>query len=136
MLNAEAFAACRTSRSTTGAALDKRTFDQFSDDNRGMLRFILLPACLVGLSACTVVPPQAYSFDPTHPQPKPVADATAIAPLTNRVAGLQLELDKVRDQIANQPDTWKRLALYVQENEIHAKLGPAQRELAQYASAR
>ena len=83
-----------------------------------------------------MVPPQAYSFDPTHPQPRAAADPAAIAPLTNRIAELQIELDKVRMQIAQQPDTWKRLALYEQENGIHRRLDPLQHELSQYASAR
>jgi hypothetical protein len=89
-----------------------------------------------GLAACSVAPPSAYTFDPTHPQPKPVADPVQVAPLTNRVAQLQEELNAVRTRIAEQPDTWKRLALYREENRIHRELGPLQRELAQYASAR
>ena len=100
------------------------------------MRTFLLAATVAILAGCTVVPPQAYSYDPTHPQPKPVADAARIAPLTNRVAELQNELNIVRAKIAEQPDTWKRLPLYAQENSIHRRLGPLQRELAQYASAR
>jgi len=101
-----------------------------------MMRTILLAATVLVLAGCSVVPPQAYTYDPTHPQPKPVADAAQIAPLTNRVAALQDELNGVRAQIAQQADTWKRLPLYAQENRIHRQLGPLQRELAQYASAR
>lgn len=101
-----------------------------------MKRSVLSIACLAVLAGCSVVPPQAYTYDPTHPQPKPVADAARITPLTNRVAELQVQLNDVRARIAVQPDTWKRLALYSQENSIHGELGPLQRELAQYASAR
>jgi hypothetical protein len=101
-----------------------------------MMRPLFFAATAFVLAGCTVVPPQAYTYDPTHPQPKPVADAVQIAPLTNRIAELQDELNGVRSQIAQQPDTWKRLPLYAQENRIHERLGPLQRELAQYASAR
>jgi hypothetical protein len=101
-----------------------------------MTRLILSAVTLFVLAGCSVVPPQAYTYDPTHPQPKPVADAAQVAPLTNRVAQLQDELNGVRTQIAEQSDTRKRLPLYEQENSIHRQLGPLQRELAQYASAR
>jgi hypothetical protein len=100
------------------------------------MRTLLLAATAIVLAGCSVVPPQAYSYDPTHPQPKPVADAEKIAPLTNRVAQLQDDLNKVRAKIAEQPDSWKRLALYAEENGIHRRLSPLQRELGQYASAR
>jgi hypothetical protein len=100
------------------------------------MRTLLLAATAAVLAGCSVVPPQAYSYDPTHPQSKPVADAVQIAPLTNRVAALQDELNAVRAKIAEQPDSWKRLPLYAQENSIHRRLAPLQRELAQYASAR
>ena len=96
---------------------------------------ILLPATLLVLAGCTVVPPQAYSYDPTHPQPRAVADPVAIAPLTNRVAQLQVELNDVRGQIALQADSWKRLPLYEQEHAIHGRLDPLQHELGQYAQA-
>ncbi|HUR89891.1 MAG TPA: hypothetical protein VMZ74_12450 [Ramlibacter sp.] len=101
-----------------------------------MMRSLVLVAAAVALAGCSVVPPQAYTYDPTHPQPKPVADAVLVAPLTDRVAQLQIELNAVRTKIAEQPDTWKRLSLYAEENRIHRRLGPLQRELAQYASAR
>jgi hypothetical protein len=88
------------------------------------------------LAGCAVVPPQAWTFDPTHPQAKPVADPVKVAPLTDQVAQLQLRLNEVRAKIAVEGDAGKRLALYAEENRIHRRLGPLQRELAQYASAR
>lgn len=102
-----------------------------------MMRTILIAAVLAALAGCAaVVPPQAYSFDPTHPQAKPAADAATLVPLTNQIAQLQLQLDGVRAQIAQQPDSYRRLALYREENRIHRRLDPLQHELAQYASAR
>jgi outer membrane murein-binding lipoprotein Lpp len=88
------------------------------------------------LGGCSVAPPSAYTFDPTHPQAKPAVDAAQVAPLTNRVAQLQDELNALRARIADQTDARQRLPLYAQENRIHRELGPLQRELAQYASAR
>jgi hypothetical protein len=98
---------------------------------------LLLPLiAAAALTACSVAPRSAYTFDPTHPQPRPVADAARIAPLTERIARLQVELNDVRSKIASQTDTWERLSLYGQEHRIHRRLAPLERELAQYASAR
>jgi len=94
---------------------------------------LLIAAALCG---CSVAPRSAYTFDPMHPQPKPVADAARVAPLTDRVAQLQLQLDEVRVKIAAQTDSFERLSLYAQEHRIHRRLAPLQRELALYASAR
>ncbi len=101
-----------------------------------MTRTFASAVVLAALAGCAVVPPQAYSFDPTHPQPRPVAGAAVLVPLTNQIAQLQLQLDEVRAKIAQQPDTYARLGLYGEENSIHRRLDPLQHELAQYASAR
>jgi len=101
-----------------------------------MKRLLLPIALAAGLCGCSVVPPAAWSFDPTHPQPKPVADAAKLAPLTDRIAQLQGELNDVRGQAAQQPDTPHRMALYPREHDIGSELSPLQRELAEYAQAR
>jgi hypothetical protein len=103
-----------------------------------MMRTLVSALAAAALAGCAtvVVPPQAYHFDPTHPQAKPVADAAKVAPLTNRIAQLQVQLNEVRAQVAQQPDSFKRLALYERENRIHRELDPLQHELGQYASAR
>lgn len=102
-----------------------------------MMRTFLSAVALVAVAGCAaVVAPQAYSFDPTHPQPRPVAEAATLVPLTNRIAQLQLQLDDVRVKIAQQPDSFQRVALYREENGIHRQLDPLQHELAHYASAR
>jgi conjugal transfer/entry exclusion protein len=105
-------------------------------DNRGMLRLVLSLSLVAALCGCTVVPNQAWHFDPTNPQPRPVADAAKVAPLTNRIAELQIQLNQVRTQIAAQPDTEHRLPLYSREHRIGKQLSPLQRELDQYAQAR
>jgi hypothetical protein len=64
-----------------------------------------------------------------------VADPVKIAPLTNRIAELQGQLNEVRAQIAAQPDTEHRLPLYSREHAIGQELSPLQRELGEYAQA-
>lgn len=119
-----------------GRGFDSRQLHQFLSDNRGMLRFVLSFSLVAALCGCSVVPSQAWHFDPTNPQPRPVADAAVVAPLTNRIAELQTQLNDVRTQIAAQPDTEHRLPLYSREHRIGKKLSPLQRELGQYAQAR
>ena len=103
-----------------------------------MLPRLSFPCVLsfVLLSGCAVAPPDAYSFDPTKPIARPVADPAYAAATTQRIARLQLELGEVRAKIAVQPDAWQRLPLYREENRIHRELAPLQRELARYALAR
>jgi hypothetical protein len=101
-----------------------------------MLRSVLTLTVAATLGGCAVVPPHAWSFDPTRPQARPVADAAQTAPLTNRAAELQGRLNEVRAQIAAQPDAPHRLPLYSQEHRIGRELSPLQRELSQYAQVR
>jgi hypothetical protein len=101
-----------------------------------LTRLILVLFVAAALGGCSVAPRSAYTFDPTNPQPKPPADAAKVAPLTDRVAQLQIELNEVRMRIAAEKDAFNRLPLYAQEHRIHRRLAPLQRELAQYASAR
>ena len=101
-----------------------------------MLRHLISIAVLATLCGCSVVPRSAWTYDGTHPLPRVVAEPSGVAPLTDRIAQLQLELNEVRAKIAAQDDTFQRLPLYAQEHRIHRRLAPLQRELAQYASAR
>jgi conjugal transfer/entry exclusion protein len=105
-------------------------------DNRGMLRLVLSLSLVAALCGCSVVPNQAWHLDPANPQTQPVAAAANVAPLTNRIAELQTQLNDVRTQIASQPDTEHRLPLYSREHRIGKRLSPLQRELGQYAQAR
>lgn len=101
-----------------------------------MLR-LAVPLMLAAASCgCAVVPNPAWQFDPTQPQPLPVAEAARIAPLTHRIAELQARLNDVRAQVAAQPDTVHRLPLYAREHRIAMELSPLQRELAGYPQAR
>lgn len=96
---------------------------------------ICFPA-LALLTACTVVPPQAWTFDPTQPQPKPtLAMAEAVA-LTDRTAQLQLERNAIRTQIAGEPDARRRLPWYESLHRVGMELSPLERRLASVAAAR
>ena len=101
-----------------------------------MLRLVLPITLVAALGGCAVVPPQAWSYDPTRAQAGPAPDAAQAASLTNRIAELQTQLNQVRAQIAAQPDAQHRLTLYSQEHGIGGELSPLQRQLGQYAQAR
>jgi hypothetical protein len=96
-------------------------------------------ACLltvVLLSACSVIPPAAWTFNPTQPQPKPtlaIADAVA---LTDRTAQLQLERNDIRARISNEPDARGRLGLYQSLHRVGMQLSPLERHLGSVAAAR
>jgi len=100
------------------------------------MRISLCLSALALLTACSVVPPQAWTFDPTQPQPKaalPVAEAVAI---TDRTAQLQIERNDIRARIANEPDARGRLDLYGRLHAVGMELSPLERQLAGAASAR
>lgn len=100
------------------------------------MRIAISCVVLALLAACSVVPPQAWTFDPTQPQPKPsLAMADAVA-LTDRTAQLQLERNAIRAQIANEPDARKRLPLYESLHRVGMALSPLERQLASVAAAR
>jgi hypothetical protein len=99
------------------------------------MRIVLLTA-LLALAGCSVVPTRAWTFDATHAQARPPADAAQAAPLTNRIAQLQLELNDIRAHIASEPDAWQRQTLYRQLHSVGRELSPLQRELDLYASSR
>ena len=89
------------------------------------------------LTACaTVVPPQAWTFDPAQPQPKVVLPTAEVVALTDRVAQLQVQRHEIRARIASEPDAWNRQALYAQLHSVGVELSPLERRLASVASAR
>lgn len=103
------------------------------------MRFVILPVIvpvLLLLSACSVVPQQAWTFDPTQPTAKPALAAAEAAGLTDRVAQLQLERNAIRARIAAEPDAWKRQSLYSDLHDVGMRLSRLERRLAMYASAR
>ena len=94
---------------------------------------LLLPGLL---SACSVVPTQAWTFDPTQPQAKPSLAMAEVVALTDRTAQLQLERNDIRGRIANEPDARRRLALYAGLHRVGMALSPLERQLASVAAAR
>ena len=96
---------------------------------------ILLPL-LALCSACSVVPPQAWTFDPRNPPPKISLPPEQVAALTNRQAQLQLERNQIRDRISSERDVWQRLEQYKQLHEVGMELSPLQRRVAGIADAR
>ncbi|WP_048437868.1 hypothetical protein [Caenimonas sp. SL110] len=100
------------------------------------MRVVLALIAAAFVSGCAVVPPQAWSYDPTQPQPKPViASADAVA-LSERTAQLQLQRNEIRTRIANEPNVWMRQVLYAQLHAVGMQLSPLERRVARYDQAR
>jgi hypothetical protein len=100
------------------------------------MRCVIPCALLALLAGCSVVPREAWTFDPTQPRPKasiPVEEAVA---LTDRTAQLQLQRNDIRARIAAEPDVWARQRLYRQLHAVGMELSPLERQLATVASAR
>ena len=96
-------------------------------------------ACIPALAlftACSVVPPQAWTFDPTQPPQKASLPTAEVAALTERTAGLQLRRNEIRARIANERDAARRLVLYDQLHRVGVELSPLDRRLAGVAAAR
>ena len=72
-----------------------------------MRNLLCLPVFL--FSACSVIPPQAWTFDPTQPQSKPTLAVAEVVALTDRTAQLQLERNDIRKRISNETDARGRL---------------------------
>ena len=97
---------------------------------------VLFPilAGLAGLAGCSVVPSQAWNFDPTRPQPKAMLAAAEAAALTDQVAQLQMQRNQIRADIAVEPDIWKRQAHYTRLHQAGVELSPLERRLAAAAA--
>jgi hypothetical protein len=102
---------------------------------RSSMRVVALPAVLALLAGCSVVPPQAWTYDPSHPPKAVLATEEAVA-LTSRVADLQLQRTQIRDRIAAEPDAWARQSEYRALHRVGMQLSPLERELGSAAQAR
>lgn len=100
------------------------------------MRIAISCVLLALLGGCSVVPNAAWTFDPTHPQPKPALAVQEAAGLTDRLAQLQLQRNDIRSRIASEPDARVRLGLYEQLHSVGRDLSRLERRLATYASAR
>jgi hypothetical protein len=100
-----------------------------------MMRVALLSAVLALLAGCSVVPHDAWTYDPAHP-PKATLPMEDVVALTSRVAELQLQRTQVRDRIAAETDVWARQSEYRELHRIGMALSPLERELGNLAQAR
>jgi hypothetical protein len=91
---------------------------------------------VLGGCAVEVVPPQAWTFDPTHPQAKPAMPADEAASLSQRIAQLQMERMALLTRVAQENDAWQRQALYAQLHSLGLQLSPLERRVNAYAAAR
>lgn len=100
------------------------------------MRIHLAIAALALVSGCSVVPPAAWTFDPTRPAPKETLPMDETVALTDRVAQLQLQRNEIRVRIATESDIWARQPLYGELHSVGMQLSPFERRLASVAAAR
>ena len=100
------------------------------------MRNAIFLSVLALCSACSVVPPQAWTFDPRDPPPKITLPAAEVAAMTDRLAELQLERNQIRARIAGERDVWQRQEQYRQLHKVGMELSPLERQIAGIASAR
>jgi hypothetical protein len=103
---------------------------------KACMRTVIGLFSLVLLTGCSVVPPQAWTFDPTQPQARPVLATPEVVALTDRTAQLQSERNAIRARIANEPDARKRLPMYESLHRVGMELSPLERRLASTAAGR
>jgi uncharacterized protein YjbK len=95
----------------------------------------LMLAAVGALTACSVVPQQAFRFDPTQLAVKTTLSVPEAAGLTERLAQLQLQRAEIRAQIATERDPWVRQAHYARLHQVGVELSPLQRRLASVQTA-
>lgn len=91
---------------------------------------------LIPLAGCSVVPPAAWTFDPTQPSPRVALPTEEALALTDRTAQLQLRRNEIRARIAAEPDIWVRQRLYGELHSVGMELSALERRLATVAAAR
>lgn len=100
------------------------------------MRIALFFAASALLAGCAVVPPNAWTFDPSQPRQREFLSREEVAALTDRSAQLQLRRNEIRDRIANERDVWARQGLYAELHEVGMQLSPLERRLSTVAAAR
>ncbi|MDP3762229.1 MAG: hypothetical protein Q8R01_17120 [Ramlibacter sp.] len=100
------------------------------------MRIPALSSLLMLLAGCSVVPPAAWTFNPTSPAPREALAMADVVALTDRAAQLQLQRHEIRARIAAEPDIWARQRLYAQLHAVGMALSPIERRLATVAAAR
>lgn len=94
------------------------------------MRTALALLIAAGLGGCAVVPPAAWDFDPARPASQVQRPAQELAPMTQRLAQLQIERNAIRTRIAGERDVRQRVALYEQLHRVGMELSPLERQLA------
>lgn len=94
------------------------------------MRTVIALILAAGVGGCAVVPPAAWDFDPARPAPQPALVPQQVAPMTQRLAQLQIERNAIRARIAGERDVRQRLALYEQLHRVGMELSPLERQLA------
>lgn len=94
------------------------------------MRTVLALILAAGVAGCAVVPPAAWDFDPARPAPAAALAPQQVAPMTQRLAQLQIERNAIRSRIAAERDVRQRLALYEQLHRVGRELSPLERQLA------
>jgi hypothetical protein len=100
------------------------------------MRIAISFCALAMLTACAVVPPNAWTFDPTQPQARASLSTGEAVALTERTAQLQLERNAIRTRIASEPDARNRQALYESLHRNGMALSPLERRLAAAGASR
>ena len=101
------------------------------------MRSLLFLPLLVLCCSCSVsvVPSQAWTFDPGQLQPRTRLAPEELAPLTARVAQLQLQRNEIRSRIAAETDVWQRQRQYAELHVVGMELAPLERRLSGIESA-
>ncbi|MRD47507.1 hypothetical protein GHT07_09475 [Caenimonas koreensis DSM 17982] len=100
------------------------------------MRLMLCVSLIAALAGCSVVPPAAWTYDPTNPRPRPAPDQASAVQANQRIAELALEKNAIRARIAVERDAGARLALYEDLHRVGRELAPLERRISVYAQAR
>jgi len=100
------------------------------------MRLMVCFPLIAALAGCSVVPPAAWTYDPTNPQPRPALDQASAVQATQRIADLAIEKNMIRARIAVERDAATRLALYEDLHRVGSELAPLERRISVFAEAR
>ena len=100
------------------------------------MRFVLALTAVAFVTGCAVVPSDAWTYDPTQPQPRLAISPSDAAAMSDRAAQLRLQRNDIRVRIASEPNVWNRQALYAELHAVGSELSPLERRMARYAQVR
>src|SRR4051794_1562306 len=100
------------------------------------MRSLIAIPLLIIVGGCAVVPPSAWSFDPTQLPTRTAVAPQQFAAMSDRLAQLQIERNEIRTRIAAEPDVSQRQRDYEQLHRVGMQLSPLERELGRLTPAR